>query len=150
MPLHVEVTTQDGKLFEEPAADMVIVPGSEGEMGVLPHHAPVLTTLGFGELRIKKGTAEQSFVIYGGIVEIRPDRVIVLADMAESSHAVDVANAEAARVRAQELMRSGPPAEKEFSIAQELRRAEIAIHVARKERSRGKMQIQSLSDDDQE
>jgi len=72
MTIHVEVITQEGRLFEEQAADMVIVPGSEGEMGVLPHHAPVLTTMGFGELRVRKGNAEESFVIYGGVVDIRP------------------------------------------------------------------------------
>ena len=59
MTIHVEVITQEGRLFEEQDADMVIVPGSEGVMGVLPHHAPVLTTMGFGELRIRKGDAER-------------------------------------------------------------------------------------------
>ncbi len=62
---------------------MVLVPGSEGEMGILPHHAPVLTTLAYGELVVRKGRAEESFVIFGGVVDIRPDRVIVLADLAE-------------------------------------------------------------------
>ena len=85
MPIHVEIVTQEGKLFEEREADMVIVPATEGVMGVLPHHAPVLTTMGFGELLVKKGNAQESFVIYGGIVEVRPGRVTVLADTAEST-----------------------------------------------------------------
>ncbi len=58
MPIHVEIVTQERKVFEEREADMVIVPGSEGEMGVLPHHAPVLTTMGFGELVVRKGNKE--------------------------------------------------------------------------------------------
>jgi len=99
MAIHVEVITQEGLLFEENEADMVIVPGSEGEMGVLPHHAPVLTTMGYGELRVKKGNAEEDFMIYGGVVDIRPGHVIALADMAESSYAANVAEAERARAR---------------------------------------------------
>lgn len=141
MPLHVEIVTQEGKIFDEPAADMVIVPGSEGEMGILPHHAPILTTMGFGEFRVKKGSAEEDFIIYGGIVEIRPDRVIALADLAESSYAVDVAKAEAARTSAQELMKSGPPAEEEATILNELRRAEAAVRLHSKARARGNIRI---------
>jgi len=147
MPIHVEIVTQEGKLFEEREADMVIVPATEGVMGVLPHHAPVLTTMGFGELLVKKGNAQESFVIYGGIVEVRPGRVTVLADTAESTATVDILKAEEARTRAQDLMRSGPPHEKEYSIAQDLRRAEIAINVARKQRNRGGIQIRTVADD---
>ncbi len=147
MPLHVEIVTQEGKIFEEEAADMVIVPGSEGEMGVLPHHAPILTTMGFGELRIKKGTATEDFIIYGGIVEIRPDRVIALADMAESSYAVDVARAEEARAHASELMKGGVPAEREASLLQELRRAELAVKVSHKARARGGLRIRTAADE---
>ena len=82
MPLHVQIVSQEGPVFEEPAADIVILPGSEGEMGILPHHAALLTTLNFGELRVRKGGAEESFIVYGGVAEVRPDRVIVLADTA--------------------------------------------------------------------
>jgi F-type H+-transporting ATPase subunit epsilon len=147
MPLHVEIVTQEGKIFDEPAADMVIVPGSEGEMGILPHHAPILTTMGFGELRVKKGNAEEDFIIYGGIVEVRPDRVIALADLAESSYSVDVSNAEDARTRAQELMKSGPPAEEEATILQELRRAEVAVRLSSKARARAGIRIITDSDE---
>ena len=146
MPIHVEVITQEGKLFEEHEADMVIVPGSEGEMGVLPHHAPVLTTMGYGELRIKKGNAEEDFMIYGGVVDIRPGHVIALADTAASSYEVDEAEAQAARSRAEELKRSGVPAEREASIAEELRRAELAIRVAEKQRFRTGMRIKVIEE----
>lgn len=149
MPLHVEILTQEGKIFEELEADMVIVPGSEGEMGILPHHAPILTTMGYGELRVKKGNAEEDFIIYGGIVEVRPDRVIALADTAESSYSVDVTKAEEARVRAQELMKSGPPAEQEATILQDLHRAEVAMRVSQKVRSRGAIRIRTVVDQDQ-
>ncbi|MFN8374637.1 MAG: F0F1 ATP synthase subunit epsilon, partial [Anaerolineae bacterium] len=69
MPIRVEVVTQEKKIFETDA-DMVIIPATEGVMGVLPRHAPVLTTMGFGELIIRRGTAEESFAIYGGVVDV--------------------------------------------------------------------------------
>ena len=80
MPIHIELVTQEAKVFEEQNADIVIVPAVEGEMGVLPNHAPVLTTLSFGELVVRKGEAEERFAIFGGVVDVRPDKVVVLAD----------------------------------------------------------------------
>src|SRR5579859_4047301 len=146
MTIHVEVITQEGKLFEEHEADMVIVPGSEGEMGVLPHHAPVLTTMGYGELRVKKGNAEEDFVIYGGVVDIRPGHVIALADVAESSYDLDMAEVERARSRAEELMKNGVPADRQGSINDELRRAELMVRVAQKQRARTGMRIRVIEE----
>jgi F-type H+-transporting ATPase subunit epsilon len=136
MPIHVEVVTQEKKVFDEPAADMVIIPASEGEMGILPHHAPVLTTLGFGELVIRKGGAEERFAIYGGVVDIRPDKVVVLADLAESSFDIDSAAIEAARKSASDLMEKGLPPEQNREAALALRRAEMAMKIQRKMQSR--------------
>jgi F-type H+-transporting ATPase subunit epsilon len=137
MPIHVEVVTQEKKVFEEQEADMVIVPGAEGEMGVLPHHAPVLTTLSFGELIIRKANAEERFVIYGGVVDIRPDKVVVLADIAESSFELDEQQIEAARERAQKLLTEGVPEAANRAAALELRRAELALKIKNKLKSRG-------------
>lgn len=136
MPISVEIVTQEKVIFSEPEADMVVVPGSEGEMGILPHHAPVLTTLAYGELIVRKGRAEESFAIYGGVVDIRPDRVIVLADLAESSYAIDAGAMEAARASAQKLMESGVPAEQNREAALALRRAELALKIERRVHSR--------------
>jgi F-type H+-transporting ATPase subunit epsilon len=136
MPLHVEVVTQEKKIFDEEEADMVIVPGAEGEMGVLPHHAPVLTTLSFGELVIRKANAEERFVIYGGVVDIRPDKVVVLADMAESSFELDDQQIEAARERAQKMMSEGVPEAANRAAALELRRAELALKIKSKLKAR--------------
>ncbi len=146
MPLHVTIVTQEGPLFEEKAADMVVLPGVEGEMGILPHHAALLTTLSFGELLVRKGGAEESFAVFGGVAEVRPDRVIVLADTAQSSYEIDTAKAEDARQHAQELMRSGVPAEKQAVILQELRRATLQENVSRKIRNRNVMRIRSIED----
>ncbi|MBL8115991.1 MAG: ATP synthase F1 subunit epsilon [Anaerolineae bacterium] len=149
MPIHVEVVTQEKKVFEEREADMVVVPGSEGEMGVLPHHAPVLTTMGFGELIIRKGNKQESFVIYGGVVDIRPDKVVALAYMAESSFEVDEQKVEAARQRAAKLMTEGVPPAENRAAALELRRAELALKVKNKIRSRGSV-LRIVDDSDQE
>lgn len=137
MPIHVEVVTQEKRVFEEPEADIIIIPGSEGEMGVLPHHAPVLTTLGFGELVIRKGNAEERFAIYGGVVDIRPDKVVVLADLAESSFELDIEAIDKARERAAQMMAEGIPEEENRAAALALRRAELAVRIRNKMQSRG-------------
>jgi F-type H+-transporting ATPase subunit epsilon len=137
VPIHVEIVTQEKKVFEEREADMIVIPGSEGEMGVLPNHAPVLTTMGFGELVVRKGRAEERFVIYGGVVDVRPDKVVVLAYLAESSFAIDEQRIEEARSRASKLMKEGVPEEINRAAALELRRAELAMRIKNKMRSRG-------------
>lgn len=137
MPIHVEVVTEERKVFEEPEADMVLIPASEGEMGVLPHHAPVLTTLGFGELIIRKGNAEERFAIFGGVVDVRPDKVVVLADLAESSFDLDEEAIAAARERAAKMMAEGVPEAENRVAALELRRAELALKIKTRLQSRG-------------
>lgn len=136
MPLHVTIVTQDGPLFEEKSADMVVIPGIEGEMGILPHHAALLTTLGYGELRVRKAGAEESFAVFGGVVEVRPDRVLVLADLARSSYDLDEQQARAARERAEQLRREGLPADKFHEVAEEVRRATMEENILRKLKNR--------------
>lgn len=137
MPLHVELVTQERKIFDEPSADMVILPGIEGVMGILPHHAPLLTTLGFGEMVVRKGGKEERFAIYGGVVDVRPDKVVVLADTAESSFAINTEKAEAARNRAAQTLAQGLPPEMNRAAALELRRAEMALKLSRRVASTG-------------
>jgi len=149
MPISVEIVTQEKVVFSEPAADMVVVPGSDGVMGILPHHAPVLTTLADGELIVRKGRAEESFAIFGGVVDVRPDRVIVLADLAESSFDIDSAAVEAARERAQKLMEQGVPAEQNREAALELRRAELALSLQRKVHARSGAVMRIIEDDNE-
>lgn len=132
MPIHVELVTQERKVFEEAEADIVVIPASEGEMGVLPGHAAVLTTMGFGELLIRKGNAEERFAIYGGVVDVRPDKVVVLADLAESSYDIDSENARAARERAAQMVAEGVPEEENRAAILELRRAELALRLSNK------------------
>src|ERR1700712_2692887 len=122
MPIHVEIVTQEKRIFDEPAADRVTIPASEGEMTVLPHHAPILTTLNFGELIVYKGNAQERFAIYGGVVDVRPDKIVVLADVAESSFKLDLAAAEEARDSAEKMMRDGVPPEQNREATLALRR----------------------------
>ena len=79
--LRLDIVTAERVVYSEDV-DMVIAPGVEGQLGILPHHAPLMTILQSGELRVKKGEAEDSLAISGGFLEVRPDRVIVLADAA--------------------------------------------------------------------
>ncbi len=137
MPLHLQIVSQEGPVFEDDAVDMVVLPGSEGEMGILPHHAALLTTLNFGELRVRKGGAEESFIVYGGVAEVRPDRVIVLADTAESTYEVDEAKALEALRHAEQLMKEGLPPDRMAPVMQELRRAQLQENVLRRVKSRG-------------
>src|SRR5688500_18707673 len=100
MPLQLEIVSPERRAFTD-EVDMVIVPGIDGQLGILPHHTRLITALGVGELRIKKSGTEQSLLISGGFVEVRPDKVIVMADLAEHSDEIDEAKAVEARKRAE-------------------------------------------------
>lgn len=148
MTIHVELVSQERKVFEEEAADMVLVPAAEGQMGVLPRHAPVLTTLSFGELVVKKGNAEERFAIYGGVVDVRPGKVVVLADLAESSFNIDLEEAEKARERAQKMLAEGVPEEERRAAALELRRANLQLRLSRNIRQGGSL-LRIIQDEDE-
>jgi F-type H+-transporting ATPase subunit epsilon len=147
MPIEVEVVSQVRRLYHTEKATMVIIPGSEGVLGVLPNHTPLLTTLAFGELRIIEGEDVVSFVVYGGVVEVRPHKVTVLADDAESVRELDMDQIEAARERARELMAQTPSADQRAEIAQELRRAEIAAKVHTRAATRPGARIRTVEDE---
>jgi F-type H+-transporting ATPase subunit epsilon len=92
------------RLVYSDEVDMVVAPGVLGTLGILPHHAPLITALEEGELRLKKGGEEERFAVSGGYMEVRPDRVIVMANTAERADEIDEARAEAARQRAELLL----------------------------------------------
>jgi len=96
MTLRLEVVSPEGRIFTDDV-DMVVVPGIEGELGILPHHTPLVTALGTGELRIRQSGTVQFMLISGGFVEVRPDKVVVMAFVAEHSDAIDAATAAEAR-----------------------------------------------------
>src|SRR3954465_14407411 len=84
-------------------------PGSEGELGVLPHRAPLVSMLGVGELRIRKGGAEESFAIVGGFLQVRPDRVVVMAETADLASEIDLEKAQEARREAERALETAGP-----------------------------------------
>jgi F-type H+-transporting ATPase subunit epsilon len=103
MPLQLDIVTPERLVYSD-EVDSVVCPGAVGELGVLPHHAPLLSTLGFGELRIRKGTEEEYFAIAGGFLQVRPDRVVVLAETADLASEIDLERAEGARQKAQQTL----------------------------------------------
>jgi F-type H+-transporting ATPase subunit epsilon len=100
MTLRLEVVSPDGRIFTDDV-DSVVVPGIEGELGILPQHTPLVTALGTGELRIRRAGTVQFMLISGGFVEVRPDKVVVMALVAENSEEIDAAAAAAARKSAE-------------------------------------------------
>ncbi len=111
MPIRCEIVSQDRTVFSGDV-DIVVLPGEAGEMGVLPHHAPVLTTLKYGVVKVRRAGKEDIFAVAGGVAEVQPDIVTVLADAAENVEEIDVARAEAARRRARGSARQRCAADK--------------------------------------
>jgi F-type H+-transporting ATPase subunit epsilon len=118
---------------------MVIAPGVQGEMGILPNHAPLLSTLQYGFLKVRAQGREEVFTVAGGVIEVTPQKVTVLADVAENVAEIDVARAQAARQRAEEMLKEGPPPDTDayLAIEQALRRSNLRLEaVQRYRRSR--------------
>jgi F-type H+-transporting ATPase subunit epsilon len=136
MPIRCEIVSQDRMVFEGDA-DMVLVPGSQGEMGILPNHAPLLSTLKYGVLRVRIKDREELFTVAGGIVEVQPDLITVMADAAENVNEIDIGRAEAARRRAEELLKQGLPADSDAysKIEAALRRSTLRLEAVKRYRS---------------
>jgi F-type H+-transporting ATPase subunit epsilon len=137
--LKLDIVTAERVVYSEDV-DAVIAPGVEGQLGILPHHAPLMTMLQAGELVARKGGQEEIMAISGGFLEVRPDRVIVLADQAERAEEIDMARAEAAKKRAEERLRDRKVAGLDESRAEAaLRRALTRLSVAEKIQRRRKL-----------
>jgi F-type H+-transporting ATPase subunit epsilon len=134
--LKVDIVTAERVVYSADV-DMVLAPGVEGQLGILPHHAPLMTILKAGELVVRKGGQDDSLAISGGFLEVRPDRVIILADAAERAEEIDVARAEAARKRAEERLRDRKVVGFDEARAQAaLQRAVTRINVVEKMKRR--------------
>ncbi len=134
--LKLDIVTAERAVYSDDV-DMVIAPGVLGQLGILPHHAPLMTMLEPGELIAKKGSDEFGLVVSGGFLEVRPDRVIVLADTAERAEEIDIARAEEAKRRAeQHLAEKYVPGVDAARAEASLRRSLIRLRVARRRRKR--------------
>lgn len=136
MTIRCEIVSQDRIVFAGDV-DIVVLPGAAGEMGILPKHAPVLTTLKYGVVKVRMSGKEELFVVGGGIAEVQPDIVTVLADRgSENIQDIDVDRAEAAKRRAEEYLAKNVPADTDRYLIMEaaLRRANLRLDVVRRYR----------------
>jgi F-type H+-transporting ATPase subunit epsilon len=117
-------------------ADIVVVPGSAGVMGILPNHAPVLSTLQFGVITVRQMGEEHHFTVAGGVVEVQPDQVTILADAAEDVEEIDVSRAEDARKRAENLLAQVVPTDTDRYLVLQaaLRRSNLRLEAVRRYR----------------
>ena len=138
--LSVEIVTAERQVLAEDDVDMVVAPGSEGVVGILPRHAPLLTLLNPGVIRIKKNGAESAMAVGGGFLQVNSDRVLILADTAERADEIDAARAEEARRQAEQALadaqRGGNRVQAESARAA-LRLSMVRINVARRRRGDG-------------
>ena len=134
--IKLDIVTAERVVYSDDV-DIVVAPGVQGQLGILPHHTPLMTMIEPGELIVRKGGEELSLAITGGFLEVRPDRVIVLADAAERAEEIDQARAEEAKRRAEARLREHVPGVDEARAEAALRRAMIRLEVVQRRRRRG-------------
>ena len=137
MTLHLEIVTPERLAYSDDV-DIVMVPGIEGELGILPHHAPLITTLGVGELRIRKAGIEESFAIIGGFLQVRPDKVVVMAETADMAADIDLERAQHARREAERTLETAANEPADLANARAaLQHALLRIRVAERRHREG-------------
>jgi F-type H+-transporting ATPase subunit epsilon len=131
--LRLEIITAERQVFSDDV-NTVVAPGVEGELGILPHHAPLITMLKPGEVLIRKASEETYMSVSGGFLEVRPDKILILADACERAEEIDIERAEAAKRRAEERLKTRIP---ELDVAQvqaALLRSLVRLRVAERRR----------------
>ena len=148
MTIRCEIVSQDKMVFEGDV-DMIVAPGSQGEMGILPNHAPLLTTLDYGVVRVRTQTGEEIFTVAGGIMEVQPEIITILADTAENVAEIDIARAEAAQKRAEKYLVEGPPVDTDDYLRMEaaLRRSKLRLEAVRRFRGH-RSQLSAMLEDE--
>ena len=133
MPIRCEIVSQDRIVFEDDV-DIVLLPGADGDMGILPNHSPLLTIINYGIITIRRNGEEQHFTVAGGIAEVQPDQVTVLADAAENVEEIDISRAEEARKNAERILtEETEPSEDEYlKIQATLRRSMLRINAVKR------------------
>ncbi len=133
--LSLKVVSQHEELFSG-EVDIVLAPGAQGQLGILPNHTPLIAQLAIGELVARVGEEEYAFAVHGGFLHVLPDEVIVLADVAERVEEIDIERAEEARQRALEMLEKSPPPEERRLTENALRRSRVRLKLARDRRRR--------------
>jgi F-type H+-transporting ATPase subunit epsilon len=134
VPLTLNIVTMEREVYNADDVEIVVVPGSEGVMGILPRHEPILSALKEGEIEIVRPGRRDILAIGGGFVEVRGPQVLIMADVAEQSDEIDLARAERARAEALEALAKAPAQAERLDMIHALRRAEARIKVARRRR----------------
>ena len=149
MPIRCEIVSQDQMVFEGDV-DIVVAPSVVGQMGILPNHSPLLATLDFGVVTVRYEGREEVFTVAGGIIEVQPTIVTVLADAAENVAEIDIARAVDARDRAEKYLEQGPPPDQDayLKLDAALRRSKLRLDAVRRYRGGQRSQISSMLEDD--
>ena len=135
MPIQLEIVTAERVVYSD-QVDQVNVPTKDGRVGILPRHAPLLTILDIGEMTIIKSGERTPYALFGGFMEVLPNRVTILADTCERADEIDEARAERARVNAEERLRQRQ-SDQDLALAEsELRRAIVRLRVAQIQKMR--------------
>lgn len=130
--VHLDFVSQDHMVFSGEVSE-ILAQGIEGELGILPRHAPLITVLAPGEVQVKReGQEDLFFAVSGGWMEVLPTQVTILARTAERSDEIDVQRAEAARARAEELLAQGVSREERIGLERQIRRSQIRLRVGRR------------------
>ena len=133
--LRLEIVTAEREVFSDDV-DEVVAWGTEGQMGILPHHAPLMTMLRPGDLLVKRDNEEYYLAVSGGFLEVRPDKVVILADACERAEEIDIERAEAAKRRAEETLKAATPQIDAAAVEAALRRSMARLKVAERKRHR--------------
>jgi F-type H+-transporting ATPase subunit epsilon len=139
MTIRCEIVSQDRTVYQDDV-DIVILPGAAGEMGILPHHAPVLTTLKYGVIKVRRGGKEELFAVAGGVAEVQPTIITILADAAENIQDIDIVRAKAAKKRAEDALANlSVETDRDVYLVMEaaLRRSNLRLDVVRRYRRVG-------------
>jgi F-type H+-transporting ATPase subunit epsilon len=136
VPLNVHIVTAEREVYTEEGVDEVVAPGIEGELTVLPSHAPLLTMIKPGIMRVVKGNEDIDLAVTGGFLEVRDDRVTILADAAERAEEIDAVAAEEARRAAERALEERASTETLVEAAAELQRALLRLKAVERRRRR--------------
>ena len=142
MTINCEIVSQD-RLVYQGDADIVIIPGMSGKMGILAHHSPVLTALNYGIITVREKNNEINFTVSGGVAEVMPDKVTILADSAENVQEIDIERAMKARERAEERLKLtlATDTDRYMRITSALKRSDLRLQAAKKFQKGRKIKI---------
>jgi F-type H+-transporting ATPase subunit epsilon len=129
MPVQVDLITPERHLFHEPAAESALVPTAQGQIGVFAGHVALMALIGMGELRVRKEGAEESIAVYGGIVRICRDHILLLADSAEFAHDLDLETCRLARLAAETDFQNAPSPQTRYALQRAALRERLARRV---------------------